>query len=235
MMNFLGNLLGGLLKFVYDIVSNIGVEPEQFSYYAMAIIITTIIFKLLLLPIGISQSKSSKKMNVIQPKMKAIQDKYKNDPQTMQMKMTELYKEEKYNPASSCLILIVQLPIILAFFKVMREPAKFVFKTPGVYEAINKTFLWIPNLENPDPYMWGLPLLAALTTFLQSKTMAQPGGDEKQQSTMKMMTMFLPIMIFFAAKGFAAGLALYWVLSNTFTIIQQLISNRSLGNVKEEN
>ena len=90
MMNFLGNILGGLLKFVYDIVSNIGTEPEMFSYYAMAIIITTIIFKLLLLPIGISTTKNQKKMSEIQPKMQAIQDKYKKDPQTMQMKMSEL-------------------------------------------------------------------------------------------------------------------------------------------------
>lgn len=234
-MTFLGNLLGGLLKFVYDTVSNIGVEPENFSYYAMAIIITTIIFKLILLPIGLSQSKSSRKMNEIQPKMKEIQTKYKNDPQTMQMKMTELYKEEKYNPASGCLILIVQLPIILAFFKVMREPAKFVFTTPGVYEAINKTFLWIPNLENPDPYIWGLPLLAALTTYFQSKTMSSGVSDPKQQSTQQMMSIFLPIMIFFAARGFAAGLALYWVLSNTFTIVQQLVSNKLAVKTKEEN
>jgi YidC/Oxa1 family membrane protein insertase len=234
-MTFLGNLLGGLLKFVYDTVSNIGVEPENFSYYAMAIIITTIIFKLILLPIGLSQSKSSRKMNEIQPKMKEIQTKYKNDPQTMQMKMTELYKEEKYNPASGCLILIVQLPIILAFFKVMREPAKFVFTTPGMYEAINKTFLWIPNLENPDPYIWGLPLLAALTTYFQSKTMSSGVSDPKQQSTQQMMSIFLPVMIFFAARGFAAGLALYWVLSNTFTIVQQLVSNKLAVKAKEEN
>jgi YidC/Oxa1 family membrane protein insertase len=234
-MTFLGNLLGGLLKFVYDMVSNMGAEPENFSFYAMAIIITTIIFKLILLPIGLSQSRSSRKMNEIQPKMKEIQTKYKNDPQTMQMKMTEMYKEEKYNPASGCLILIVQLPIILAFFKVMREPAKFVFTTPGVYEAINKTFLWIPNLENPDPYIWGLPLLAALTTFIQSKTMAAPSSDGAQQSTQKMMTMFLPVMIFFAARGFPAGLALYWVLSNTFTIVQQVVSNKLGARAKEEN
>lgn len=234
-MAFLGNLLGGLLKFVYDMVSNIGVEPENFSFYAMAVIITTIIFKLILLPIGLQQSKSSRKMNEIQPKMKVIQTKYKNDPQTMQMKMTQLYKEENYNPASGCLIPIIQLPIILAFFKVMREPAKFVFTTPGVYEAINKTFIWIPNLENPDPLIWGLPLLAALTTFLQSKTMAAPSADPAQQSTQKMMTMFLPIMIFFAARNFPAGLALYWVLSNTFTVIQQVITNRASLRVKEEN
>lgn len=235
MTAFLGNILGGLLKFVYDIVSSIGTEPQNFSFYAMAIIITTIIFKLILLPISLHQSKSSKKMNEIQPKMKEIQTKYKNDPQTMQAKMTELYKEHKYNPASGCLPLLIQLPIILAFFKVMGDPASFAFKDPGVYEAMNKTFFWIKNLEVADPYLWGLPLLAAATTYLQSLTMVQPSTDPQAQATQRMMNMFLPIMIFMAAKGFAAGLALYWVISNIFSIVQQVISNRSLGKVKEEN
>lgn len=233
-MAFLGNILGALLKFVYDVVSMIGTEPEKFSYYAMAVIITTIIFKLILLPVSLHQSKSSKKMNEIQPKMKEIQSKYKNDPQTMQAKMTELYREHKYNPASGCLILLIQLPIILAFFKVMREPVTFAFKDPAVYEAMNKTFFWIKNLENPDPYYWGLPLLAAATTYLQTLTMPTGATDPQAQSSMKMMNMFLPIMIFMAAKGFSAGLAIYWVVGNIFTIIQQLITNRSMGKIKEE-
>lgn len=232
---FLGNILGGLLRFVYDMVSKIGAEPKNFSFYAMAVIITTILFKLLLLPVSLHQSKSSKKMNEIQPKMKEIQTKYKNDPQTMQAKMTELYREHKYNPASGCLVLIVQLPIILAFFKVMREPVTFAFKEPGFYEAMNKTFFWIKNLENPDPLMWGLPLLAAATTYLQSITMSAGVTDPQAQSSMKMMNMFLPVMIFFAARGFPAGLALYWVISNIFSIVQQVISNRSIGKIKEEN
>lgn len=229
MMNFLGNILGGLLKFVYDIVSNIEPEPENFSYYAMAIIITTIIFKFMLLPISLSQSKNQKKMAVVQPKMKAIQDKYKDDPQTMQIKMAELYKEEKYNPASSCLPLLIQLPIIFAFFRVMREPAAYL------YENMSQTFLWITDLGLEDPYWFGLPLLAALTTFLQTKVMQQPStGNSQQDTTMQMMNLFLPVMIFFSARRFAAGLALYWVLGNIFTIIQQIISKRSLDNIKEE-
>ncbi|MBU5257157.1 YidC/Oxa1 family membrane protein insertase [Tissierella praeacuta] len=237
MTAFLGNILGSLLKFIYDMVSQIGTEPANFSFYAMAIIITTIIFKLILLPISLHQSKSSKKMNEIQPKMKEIQNKYKSDPQTMQTKMAELYKEHKYNPASGCLVLLIQFPIIIAFFKVMGNPTTFAFRDPGVYEAMNKTFFWIKDLNNPDPYIWGLPLLAAATTYLQSKTMmtATATTDPQAQATQKMMNMFLPIMIFMAARGFAAGLALYWVISNTFSIIQQLVSNRSLGKVKEEN
>ncbi len=237
MTAFLGNILGGLLKFIYDMVSRIGTEPANFSFYAMAIIITTIIFKLILLPVSLHQSKSSKKMNEIQPKLKEIQTKYKNDPQTAQAKMAELYKEHKYNPASGCLVLLVQFPIIIAFFKVMGNPTIYAFKDPAVYESMNKTFFWIKNLNNPDPYIWGLPLLAAATTFLQSKTMMAATGstDPQAQATQNMMNIFLPVMIFMAARGFAAGLALYWVIGNIFSIIQQLISNRSLGKIKEEN
>mgnify|MGYP000883700598 CR=1 FL=1 len=235
MTTFLGNLLGGLLKFVYDMVSSTGVESEYISYYAIAIILTTIIFKFILLPISLHQSKSTKKMNELQPKIKEIQNKYKNDPQTQQAKMMEVYKENKYNPASGCLILIIQFPIIIAFFNVLRDPIKFVFKDPNIYAAINKTFLWISNLEQPDPYLWGLPLLAAITTYLQSKLMTgNIQADSQVESTQKMMSIFLPAMILMAAKNFAAGLALYWVIGNIFQIIQQLITNRSLGNIKEE-
>ncbi|TJX13665.1 membrane protein insertase YidC [Tissierella creatinini] len=233
MTGFLGKIMGSVLKFVYDIVSNIGAEPEHFSFFAIAIIITTIIFKLILLPFNLHQAKSSKKMAEIQPIMKEIQTKYKSDPQTMNAKLQEAYKENNYNPASGCLPLLVQFPIILAFFAVFREPAKYAFTEPGVYEAMNKTFFWITNLDVPDPYLWGLPLLSAITTFIQTKTMGNQSQDPQTASTMKTMNIIMPVMIFFAAKGFAAGLALYWLVGNIFTIIQQLISRRSLPKVKE--
>ena len=234
MTAFLGNILGNLLKFVYDIIATIGAEPENFSFYAMAIIVTTILFKLLLLPLSIKQAKATQKMGELQPKLQEIQNKYKKDPQTQQIKMSELYKEHNYNPASGCLMLIVQMPIILAFFKVMREPVIFAFKDPGMYEAMNKSFLWISNLENPDPMLWGLPLLAAATTYLQSLTMQPPtteGSNPQMESTQKTMNIFLPIMIFISARTFPAGLALYWVISNGFGVVQQLLI-RSLTKVE---
>lgn len=234
MTAFLGNILGGVLKFIYNIVSNIGTEPEILSFYAMAVIIATIVFKLLLLPLNIQQIKSTKKMSELQPQMKEIQTKYKNDPQTQQAKLQELYKTHNYNPAAGCLPLLIQMPILFAFLAVFRDPAKYAFTDPGFYESMNKTFFWIKNLDVPDPYLWGLPLLAALTTYIQSAIMAPPSTDPQAQATQKTMNYFLPIMIFFSARSFAAGLALYWVISNIFTIIQSLISNRSLGKVKEE-
>lgn len=227
--------MGAILRFVYDFVSSIGHESIYLSYYAIAVIITSVIFKMILLPISLQQAKSSKKMQEMQPLTKQIQEKYKNDPQTMQTKMMELYKKHDYNPSSGCLVLLIQLPIIIAFFAVFREPATYAFKEPGLYESINKTFLWISSLENPDPLIWGMPLLSAVTTYLQTKTMPSAAiGDAAAAQTQKTMNMMMPVMIFFITRSFPAGLALYWVVGNTFTIIQQLISRRSLLKVKEE-
>jgi YidC/Oxa1 family membrane protein insertase len=237
MINFFAKPLGALLKWVFDMVSKIGgsAEPEIISYYAIAIIITTIIFKLILLPISLAQTKSTKKMQKIQPEMQELQKKYKNDPQTLQAKTMQLYKENKVNPFGSCLIMLVQFPIIIAFFRVMRDPVQYVFKSKEAYATINKTFFWIKNLEKADPYIWGLPLLAALTTYLQSRLMSvQTIENSQAQSTQSTMNIILPFMILLASKSFPAGLALYWVVGNIFQIIQQLISNRSLGKVKEE-
>jgi YidC/Oxa1 family membrane protein insertase len=235
MINLLAKPLGALLKLVFDLVSKIGVEPAHFSFYAMAIIITTIIFKCILLPIGLSQSKSMKKMKDIQPQLQEIQKKYKSDPKTLQAKTMEVYKKNKYNPFSGCLIMLIQLPIILAFFYVMKDPVKYVFTAnPEILSTINKSFFWITDLEKPDPLIWGLPLLSAVTTYLQSVTMGTQNMDAKTASTQKTMNIVLPIMIWWAAKSFPAGLALYWVISNVFQIVQQMISNRALGDIKEE-
>ncbi len=234
-MTFIGNLLGSLMKLIFDFVSGIGTENELISYYGITIIITTIIFKLILLPISLHQNKSTKKMNELQPKIQEIQKKYKNDPQTQQAKLAELYKEYNYNPMSGCLILLIQFPIIIAMFNVLRNPVQFVFRDPAIYESINKGFLWIPNLEQPDPYIWGLPLLAGLTTYLQSRFMnASTGSNPQVESTQRFMNVFITVMIFMAARSFPAGLSLYWVVSNIVQIVQQLIMKRSLGNIKEE-
>lgn len=234
MTSFLGNILGPILRFVYDFVSQIGTEPEYISYYAIAIIITSIIFKLILLPINLKQTSSTDKMRVIQPEIQKIQKKYKNDPQTMQVKMQELYKEHNYNPASGCLIMLVQFPIIIAFFAVFREPARYAFSDPGMYESMNKMFFWISNLEHVDPYLWGMPLLAAITTYFQSKTMSiGMSQDDQTAKTQNMMAYMMPVMIFMAARSFPSGLALYWVISNAFSTVQQLISKRHLLKAKE--
>src|SRR5690606_32351724 len=133
-------------------------------------------------------------------------------------------------------IILIQFPILLAMFSVLRNPVEFVFRSQSVFDAINKGFLWIPDLGQPDPYLWGLPLLAGLTTYLQSKIMMAKTVQTNPQaeSSQKMMNLILPFFIFWAARSFPAGLALYWVTSNIFQVVQQLIINRSLGDIKEE-
>lgn len=232
-MGIFARPLGILLKFIYDFVEGANLDFQGFSAYAIAIIIATIIVKFILLPLTLKQTKSMKNMQSIQPKLKELQKKYKNDKETLNVKTMELYKEYKVNPFGGCLPLIIQFPIIIGFFTVLREPVKYAFENQEVYDAINKSFLWISDLKHPD--LWILPIVAGVTTYFQSKMMSpSTGGDDKAQSTQKTMTTIMPFMILFFARSVPAGLALYWVISNTFQIVQQFIINRDAGSLKEE-
>ncbi|NLY09122.1 MAG: YidC/Oxa1 family membrane protein insertase [Tissierellia bacterium] len=235
--NFLANIFGIILRKIYDFMSSaIPVEPELFSYLAMSIIIVTIFFKLILLPLSIKQSKSTKMMSEINPKIKELQVKYKNDPNTLADKQRKLYKEMGYNPMSGCLLLLLQLPIIIALFSVLREPQLYAFSDPGMYDSMNKAMLWIPNLDLKDPVIFGLPLMAAVATFLQSKItqQGQVVTDAQQQSMTNTMMYMGPVMIFFFAMRYPAGLALYWTVSSFFSVFQQIIINHSKVGEKEK-
>ncbi len=208
--------LGYLLKIVFDIVGN----------YGWAIVFFTVIVKLALLPLTLSQTKSMKAMQDIQPKMKEIQAKYKDDSQKMNEKIMELYKEHKVNPMAGCLPLLVQMPILIGLFTALRNPGTYVFKSEAVYKAIDTSFLWLQNLSNPDVIMvgnfgvpWILPIIAGLTTYISSAMMTPK--ESRKDPTQAMMLYFFPIMILWWGKSFPAGLTLYWVVSNIFQILQQ--------------
>ena len=234
-MSFLQNILGSLIRVVYNGVSQIMAEPESISYLAIAIIITTIIFKVLLLPLTLNQIKSQRQMAKIQPLQQELQKKYKNNPEIMQQKLKDLYAEHKYNPVGGCLQLLIQFPIIIAFFGVMREPGTYIFNDPAAAAAIAKNFFWIPNLENPDVILWGLPLINALTQYLYAKlTMQQQSSNQKDdkmaaqmQSMNTMMMYVMPIMMFFFARTMPAGLILYWIVSNIVEILFRLTIKRA--------
>ncbi len=213
MLEIIAKPLGALLKLIYDMVGN----------YGLAIILFTIITKILLLPINIKQTQSTNKMNEINPKMKAIQTKYKNDKEKMNEKLMELYKEEKYNPAGGCLPLFIQLPIIIALFRVLQGPTKFVF-TPEQFDAISKSFLWLPDLGLPDK-LYILPVLSALTTYFQMNMVA---GKTATDPNMKTMNMIMPLMLGWITIKFPSGLAMYWVVGNLFTIAQQYLMTKKL-------
>jgi len=134
------NSLGYLLKVVYDIVGS----------YGFAIIVFTVLVKLALLPLTLSQTKSMKAMQEIQPKIKEIQNKYKDDSQKMNEKVMEVYKEHKVNPMAGCLPILVQFPILIGLFNALKDPGKYVFKSQAIYKSIDTGFLWMSNLSDPE-------------------------------------------------------------------------------------
>lgn len=190
---------------------------EAVGNYGWAIIIVTIIVRILLLPLMIKQTKSTKAMQLIQPEMKKIQEKYKSkDAQTrqkLQQAQMELFQKHGVNPLAGCFPLLVQMPIIF-----------------GIYQAIMRTeaikqdsFLWF-SLGSPDP-LYLLPLIAGATTFLQQKLM-MANGPMGQNPQMVMMLWLMPIMIIVFAISLPAALSLYWVIGNIFMIVQTLVINR---------
>lgn len=247
--------LGMLLNFIYGVVNSIGLDFKYCSAYAIAIIVTTIIFKFIILPLSLKQMKSMKEMQKIQPMLKELQKKYKNDAQTLNIKTMELYKEHKVNPFGSCLPLLIQFPIIIGFFTALRNPDVYVASYNTI---INKAFFWIKdigaapnqvvdgvlnglNLGFDIPFIGSaipiLALLAAATTFIQSKLTNNTGAvaDEKAMATQKTMNTFMPVMIFFFALSFPAGLTLYWIVGNIFQIVQQYLINlpkKELGGIE---
>lgn len=230
-MNIVAEVLGPVLGYIFSMVGN----------YALAIVLFTILIKLLLMPLTYRQIVAMKEMQKIQPELKKIQDKYHNDKETLNIKTMELYKEHKVNPFASCLPVLVQMPILLGLFNALREPMKFVFTNPAIKElgqtAISTPFLWMQNLTVPDTMynliqtsdffktMPGvLPFLAALLTFLQTKTMGT--NAQSDNPTMRTMNIMMPLMILYFGITMSGGLTLYWVVSTLFQIVQQIVMNR---------
>ena len=119
----LGKILGYLFNFIYDQLASMGAEPANFSFLAMTIIISTVVVKLLVLPLQISSTKKMKKTADLQPKVKEIQEKYGYDQQIASQKVMELYRKEGASITGGCLPLLVQFPILIAFFQVCQNPA----------------------------------------------------------------------------------------------------------------
>ena len=133
--------LGWLLGLLYDFI----------SYYGITIILFTLIVKLCLYPLYIKQTKSMAKMSAVQPKMQAIQRKYANDRETMNIKMAELYKEEKFNPMGGCLPMLIQMPIIMGLFALLRNPMQYMGNDSSMIFAFHESFVWINDFESAGP------------------------------------------------------------------------------------
>lgn len=195
-------------------------EMLGFESYGIAIILMTIVIKMALYPLTVKQVVSMKAMQELQPEMKKLQEKYKNKPQEMQQKLAALYKEKGVNPLAGCLPLLAQMPILIGIFYAIRDYD---------YGMVAPSFLWLQNLSDTDPY-YILPILSALTTFIQQKQTMTQAADNPQ---MKMMLFFMPLFIGWISMTFPSGLVLYWVVSNIMQILQQWWMYRG-GNVKKE-
>lgn len=256
-LDFIAIPTGWLMKLFYDLL--LPLDTKYLSAYSISLILITLVTKFLLLPLTLKQTKSMKKMQEFAPKINELKEKYGKDPQTFQRKQMELYKEANYNPMAGCLPMLIQLPLIITFFNVIQNPVKYFFSgDQAAYDLMNKSFLWIKDLAFAEGHIFSsgivnglgmgfnipligfaLPILAgisAYSTYLTTKmtSSAQPTmADEQAKATQNMMSIMMPIMIFFMSIRFPSGLALYWVIGNIFQLVQQWIVLNSSKKSKE--
>jgi YidC/Oxa1 family membrane protein insertase len=202
---------------IHSGITAVGITNPSLSAF-LDIFIFTLIIKMILLPLTIKQTKSTVKMGSVQPKLKALQDKYKNDPQKLQEKQMQLYKEEGVSPFAGCLPLIIQYPILIAMYYAVNSYVGF----KGI------PFLWVPDLYAPDP--WILPVISGVTTLLSGLMMA-PKTDDPSSKTTKSMNIFMSIFFVYISRRFKAALVLYWIISNLIQLAQQYFI---IGKVRKE-
>jgi len=201
-----------LMNRLYSVIPN----------YGIAIIILTLLIKIVLWPLGSKSYKSMSEMKKIQPLMKEIREKYKNDKKKMNEEVMGLYRTYKINPLGGCLPMVVQLPVFFALYRML-------------YQSIELRhapfFLWIDDLSAPDrlfhfnfsiPFMeppYGIPVLTIImgATMLLQQKMSPPMGDPTQAK----MMMFMPLIFTFIFINFSSGLVLYWLVNNILSISQQ--------------
>ncbi|MEZ4413226.1 MAG: membrane protein insertase YidC [Gemmatimonadales bacterium] len=183
--------------------------------YGMVLVLFGILVRLILWPLNQKAMRSTMAMQAIQPELKAIQDKYKEDPAKLQQEMFKLYKEHGVNPLGGCWPMLLPMPVLLALF--------FVFQ--NTIELRGQSFLWLPDLSRPDP-LYIIPLIMGLSMFGLTK-MGQRGVPPNPQ--MKMMMYVMPVMMTVLFLNFASGLNLYYAVSNIASIPQQwLISEERM-------
>lgn len=214
---WLNNVLIGFFNYIYSGVAY--AIPNKNISYGVAIILMTAIIKVVLLPLSIKQLKSTAALNKLQPELKKLEAKYKNDPQRYQQEVMKLYKEKHANPMGGCLPVLIQWPILIALYYVF-------YNLPGINGV---HFLWIKNLGSAakfnDVTTWILPVLSGATQYYMTALMAPP-GDSAQAKQSSTMNISMSVFMIFISWSLKAALLLYWVASNLFQIGQTLISNK---------
>jgi len=198
---FIGKPLLYVLKYLYLIVGN----------YGLAIILLTLLIRLIFYPLTYKSFKSMKEMSNLQPQLKELQLKYKGKPELLNKATMELYKKHKVNPLGGCLPILVQIPVFIALYNVLLNAIE-LRHAPFVF--------WITDLSVKDPY-YITPIIMGITMYIQQKL--SPSTLDPIQAKIMLL---LPIIFTIMFMGFPSGLVIYWTANNVFTIIQQIIDTR---------
>lgn len=210
-------LMVSVLKFLCQLTGN----------YGIAIIILTVLFKILVYPLTHKQFQAMKDMQKLQPYMKELQEKYKKKPQELQKRMMELYKQHGVNPLGGCLPLLIQMPILILlyqtiiFFKEEYALKSLLWLSCGENQVLlftDSSFLWIPTLFAPD---MPLLILYAISMYISQKLTAVPTADPAQQQSQQMMSIMMPLLFTLLFKNFPSAFILYWLVFNILSTVQQ--------------
>ena len=193
-----------VLRFLYEFTHN----------YGVTIILLTMLIKLMFVPLQYKSYKSMKQMQVIQPKVLAIQNKFKDDRERLNKELIKLYKDHRVNPVGGCLPMVLQMPVFVALFNIL-------YMTIDLRQA--PFMLWIKDLSVQDPY-YVLPIIMGATMVIQQKI-----TPTTMDPTQAKIMLFLPVFMTFLFVNFPAGLVLYWLTNNTLTITQQVVTERLFG------
>lgn len=221
-------LLHWVLVTINDFLASIGLS---YSWtWGLAIIGLTIIVRLILFPLTWKQYKSAQQMQMIQPQVKELQKKYKSDRGKLQEETMKLYSEHRVNPFASCLPLILQLPVFISLYAAIKGlgPLEAVQYEASVKALEAAPFLWIPHLGFPDPY-YILLILYVVTQMISTELMVATQSDQTQKWIMRAMPIVFVAFLF----NFPAGLFVYWVTTNVWTIGQQLIIKKTMPKPEE--
>lgn len=200
---------------VYPLILTLDWFKGFLGNYGLSILVVTLLIRILLLPLTLKQTKSSQAMQLLQPEMNKIREKYKDNQQKLQEETMKMFQKHNVNPMAGCFPTLIQMPILIAFYQaIMRDPL-----------IAKSAFLWM-QLGQPDPYFI-LPVIAAGTTYLQSKLMMAKSGTQANNP----LFIIMPIMILVLGINFPSALALYWVYGNLFSIVQFFLIQRQSTSV----
>ncbi|HTO02492.1 MAG TPA: membrane protein insertase YidC [Opitutus sp.] len=214
----------GFFKFFSQILLTLmtwihGWFPNTTWAWGYAIVLTTLILKIVFVPFTLAASRSANRMQKIQPEMQAVREKFKDNPQKLQAATMELFKKHKVNPMGGCLPILITIPFFIGFFQMLQSTAELRFQP----------FLWAVDLSAPDTigYLWTLPLnimpiLMGATMVIQMRLTPSPTMDNAQAKMMK----FMPYVFALFCYNFSCALALYSTVNGIFTIGQQMVINR---------